>query len=187
LLAVTELQVALAGVISTAVLGVSAPLIAWRVTVSQRRHERQLANDARLFDKRTVAYEDAVEFAQRLALGIDADDLPATRATFNALHGEEVPRLTARLLTFGTRAAASSFREFLESLAPVRALLDQSHTVPEADDAAWERWMDELREAGGRPTGQASSSRPSVATSLRDPNLASDGGNRYTVSAAAAS
>jgi hypothetical protein len=57
-LLVTELELALASVLVTGFVGVATPLFAWLVARGNRRHERRLAHDARVFEHRATLYQD---------------------------------------------------------------------------------------------------------------------------------
>jgi hypothetical protein len=114
------LWVAIAGIVATAVVGLAGATSGWLIARDDRANQRQLAHDARVYERRADAYVAAVaalrayDSALRL-YQIHAPD-PAKRAqrktelsrSFSAL---EDSALASAVLVFGSTAAFASFSQ----------------------------------------------------------------------------
>jgi hypothetical protein len=112
-LLVTELEVALAGVIASAAVGVVTPFFGWLVARGNRRHERRLAHDARVFEHRATLYDELL----RDLLAEVRDFWMKHRAAEGEPIGEEPtwpdPEWLHRLSTTGSDEVQNAVRGFV--------------------------------------------------------------------------
>jgi hypothetical protein len=109
-----ELDIAFAGIVSGAVVGVTAPIVAWLIARANRGHERQLAHQARVFQQRGDVYVDLLEYCyrearaiERMGIGEEPDASEPTEA--------EVERLSARVSAFGSAAVLRQYQAFVKA------------------------------------------------------------------------
>ena len=107
-IALTSVDVALAGVVATAAVGVGAAWISYLTGRESRAHERRLAKDERIFESRSTAYMDSLrDFRKDLricqqtvsVLSGESDESPDSEAFGEP---EEWDDLRARLALFGS-------------------------------------------------------------------------------------
>ncbi len=65
-LAVSALDVALVSALAAVVAAVASPISAWLTARGRNRHERQVAHDQRVFERRCDVYEEAITDVQRI-------------------------------------------------------------------------------------------------------------------------
>jgi len=137
---VDELTVAFAGVVAAGVVGVTAPVVNWLVARENRSHERRLAHDARLFERRAAAYTDLLAACQRLMQYVERTEPiwgPGPEPP-EPPSDEEQRELDARVGAFVSRQVdeqLNAFRttivDFHDHVIAYREARDTSHTTAE--------------------------------------------------------
>ena len=125
LVALTELDLALAAVITTAILGIVGAVMTWLVAKQNRQHERQIAHDTRLYERRSTIYVEMLvdlrrqvrqfqrvsEWARALFTDPAA---PAPNPGVVLPSDEETDQLRSRVAAFGSQEMVDLLSEFGE-------------------------------------------------------------------------
>lgn len=116
-MAVTELELVLAGIISTGVVGIAGPVITWQIAKAGRAHERRLAHDARMFEQRSSLYLAMLVTLRRELRAVTglvewAHDPTGPNPGVPAFPtADEIDELYARVAAFGSNEMLKRVRE----------------------------------------------------------------------------
>jgi hypothetical protein len=145
MLALTSLDIALAGVLATAFVGLVGPLVGAWIAQGNRQHERQLATDERIFQTRSDAYADALRDARKDERLADefvtaltkrkGDLLPDAGAFGDPKHWDD---LQVRVSLFGSHEAVKQYKAVHSAFAAFFTHLPDSWGVQPSDE-----WLNE--------------------------------------------
>jgi hypothetical protein len=117
-LALTSLDIALAGVIATAFVGLAGPFVGAFIARGNREHERSLAQDERIYAAASGAYEALVRSAYRMMTmvnvfyGWQKDPHLPDPGIPQFESQEEVIEKGGRVATFGSESVLEAYQAF---------------------------------------------------------------------------
>jgi hypothetical protein len=159
MLAITALDVALAGVLATAFVGIVAPVVQALIARGDREHQRTLARDSRTYAAASGAYEELLRSAYRTMTvvnrlyewqkNVDAPDpgIPDFETQ------EQIIERTGRIAAFGSEAVLTSYNEFS---AAAHAFVVEKGPDPDLLRAGGKEAEEALRASGERRRDVAS-------------------------------
>jgi hypothetical protein len=102
--------VAIVGIAATAAVGLAASTAGWLSARADRSSQRALARDDRVFSERATVYLDAIGFVEQQKEAFDsyASIKVGIRVPYKR---DPDPRLTERLIAFGSARAVSAFNK----------------------------------------------------------------------------